>query len=132
MSYYSTQSGINQPGNFGISVTYNPSSISNTCTYPSGYNSTNSFGLVPQQSNVNTTSNVFAVLSQPSYLNGVTVVNMNNLVDNGVTSYNTVNSVQSVVNTNVGSVSKFDTNLIAQGNITIGIYKNNPFGIYQN
>lgn len=72
--YYSTQSGIQQPGNFGISNVVRVGVQSNV----SNYNQTlNNAGLVPQGATVNTNTNVMMGLLDTKTVSGV-VVSTNN------------------------------------------------------
>lgn len=115
--YYSTQSGINAPGNFGVSNTYMPSMTAVSSSYQAG-SGINNGGIVQElpSSAVRVTTNVFGV----------------SLNTDPITLAANVNSVEDIVNTNAGVAVGFDKNVINQGAVNIGLYKNyNPYG-YQN
>jgi hypothetical protein len=115
--YYSTQSGINAPGNFGVSNTYMPSMTAVSSSYQAG-SGINNGGIVRElpSSAVRVTTNVFGV----------------SLNTDPITLAANVNSVEDIVNTNAGVAVGFDKNVINQGAVNIGLYKNyNPYG-YQN
>ena len=116
--YYSTQSGTNAPGNFGVANTYMPSmtAISSSNQAGSGINNGGIVREVPSSA-VRTTTNVFGV----------------SLITNPITLVDAdVNTVEDIVNTNAGLAVGFDKNVINQGAVNIGLYKNNnPYG-YQN
>jgi hypothetical protein len=121
MSYYSTQNtspnGSNPPGNFGVSNTYMPSmtAIASSNQAGSGINNAGIVREVPSSA-IRTTTNVFGV-------------SLNTDPQTGATNHN---SVEEIVNTNSGPAVGFDKNVINQGTVNIGLYKNyNPYG-YQN
>lgn len=115
--YYSTQSGINAPGNFGVANTYMPSMTAIASSYQAG-SGINNAGIVREvpSSAVRVTTNVFGV----------------SLNTDPQTGSANVNTVEDMVNTNSGPAVAFDKNVINQGTVNIGLYKNyNPYG-YQN
>jgi hypothetical protein len=110
--YYSTQSGINAPGNFGVSNTYMPSMTAIASSYQAG-SGINNGGIVRElpSSAVSVTTNVF----------GVSLISVNPAV----------NTLEDTVNANIGA-AVYDRNVISEGTVNIGLYKNNnPYG-YQN
>ena len=121
MSYYSTQNtspnGSNPPGNFGVANTYMPSMTAIASSYQAG-SGINNGGIVREvpSSAISVSSNVFAV----------------SLNTDPQTGSANVNTVEDMVNTNSGPAVAFDKNVINQGTVNIGLYKNyNPYG-YQN
>jgi len=131
--YYSTQNGIAQPGNFGMSNTFNASSKASSANYNFALNNA---GLVPQSAGVNVTSNVMVALAQPTYVSASNAFNnMNNDVDNGNVnaldnsgkSNYPVNSEQNMINNSV-STQQFDSNLLYQSGVTLSIYPNGVKG----
>jgi hypothetical protein len=115
--YYSTQSGITAPGNFGVSNTYMPSMTAVASSFQAG-SGINNGGIVREvpSSAIRTTTNVF----------GVSLIN-----NDPITGVANINTVEDTVNANIGA-AVFDTNVINQGAVNIGLYKNNnPYG-YQN
>ena len=130
-AYYSTQNGINAPGNFGIARTINVSAQAASANY--NY-SLNNAGLVPQNANVTVASNVMVALCQPTFITNTNLVSMNNIVDDGrvtgtldkASANFPVNSIEEVLNSNV-KAQNYGNNLIAQG--AINIYPLYPNGV---
>lgn len=131
--YYTTQNGIQNPGNFGIMNSYKPNFGGSVTSY-GGVGSSipmNNAGLISTTATVSNVSNVMVALAQPQQ---VTDTINGNVVDSGI-GYNSldgtadapVNTIQNIVNNNVAT-QQYDRATIAQGAVTLSIYPNGVAG----
>ena len=132
-AYYTTQNGIQNPGNFGIGNSYKPSFGGSITSYGGAGSSIpmNNAGLISSNATVSNVSNVMVALAQPSFTNDI--VNGNVVDDGNETTLDgngvnqPVNSIQNIVNNN-GATQKYDRATIAQGAITLSLYPNGVAG----
>ena len=131
--YYTTQNGIQNPGNFGIMNSYKPNFGGSVTSY-GGVGSSipmNNAGLISTTATVSNVSNVMVALAQPQQV--VNTIN-GNVVDSGI-GYGTldgvadapVNSADDIMNNNIAT-QKYDRQTIAQGAITLSMYPNGVAG----
>ena len=132
-AYYTTQNGIQTPGNFGIINSYKPNFGGSITSYGGAGSSIpyNNAGLISSTATVATVSNVMVALAQPSFtgdvINGNVVDDGNEVTLDGNGVNQPVNSVQNIVNNNV-STQKYDRATIAQGSVTLSLYPNGVAG----
>jgi hypothetical protein len=130
--YYTTQNGIQNPGNFGIMNSYKPNFGGSVTSYSGGSIPMNNAGVISTTATVSNVSNVMVALAQPQQVAN----NINgNVVDSGI-GYATldgtngdapVNTIQNIMNNN-RATQKYDRQTIAHGSVTLSMYPNGVAG----